>query len=302
MKTPPAGAPGILKPEDLSVENLPRNSHCIFLNSEDRGEKLSGGFYCAHFRHGEYEEKFDAYFAVTWILAGGGLYRDYRGNASEIVPGMLLVRHAGTEFALDRRRFSGDWLEYSAALPRSFYLALRAAEIVLPEETLLNPGLSVRLLELASQYVEVLPRADAGEGRNLAFRRFLEFYALARELSRRQGNPEPTPDETLVETACMILGGHFEQTLSMNDVARKRGMGYETFRKKFVRLTGVSPNEYRIRKRLEKADSLLLQTRLPIKEIAGMLGYSDVAVFSRQYRAFRRCAPGTMRNDGEPLT
>ena len=85
-------------------------------------------------------------------------------------------------------------------------------------------------------------------------------------------------------------------TTPLPQLARSIGMGYENFRKSFRRWTGLSPQDYRIQRRLNQADALLLHTRLSIKEIAERLGYSDITAFSRQYRKFRRVPPSSKRD------
>ncbi len=286
---------GISAP-DLRPGRLRRDSHCIFLNRNDAGEKLSGGFYDeTHIRQG-YFEKFDAYFAVTWILEGRGRVKDYLGREFSAEPGDLLIRHAGTSYALTGFRDAADhWLEFSAALPDTLYRALTAVEIVDPQVTCLSPGMSSALLQTARRYVELLQQADCPEERGRAYGCFLDFYCLARKLSSRRGEDIPSPEEILFIRACEMLGQDFDRKVSMRQIARRLGVGYETFRRKFVRRSGCSPMEYRIRKRLEKADSLLLQTRMPVKEIAAELGYSEVAAFTRQYVSRRNQPPGAAR-------
>ncbi len=279
-------------PEDLDAARLARDSNCIFLSADKPGEKLSGGFYDQTYLKQKYAEKYDPYFAVTWILKGEGVYRDCLKRRFNVGPGDMLIRHAGTLYGLENQ--AGCWLEFSAAIPKSLYLAMLAANILAPGETLLHPGLSAPLLEQAVNYVKSLHRADFSEGRAVVYRNFMDFYAAAAGLSRR-GTMEKTREEQLFDSACAVLGKDFEIPLDMNSLASRFGLSYETFRKKFVRYLGMPPNEYRIRKRLEKAESLLLGTNLSVKEIAEMLGYSELSVFTRQYTRFRHCPPRSVR-------
>lgn len=103
------------------------------------------------------------------------------------------------------------------------------------------------------------------------------------------GDPQP------LEQATEILGARLKQKILMPEVAAKLGMGYESFRKKFTVRYGMSPQEYRIVCRLDKADALLLHTDLSIKEIADSLGFKSDSDFTRQYRQHRQQTPGMFR-------
>lgn len=55
--------------------------------------------------------------------------------------------------------------------------------------------------------------------------------------------------------------------------------------------TGLSPSQLRDKMRFDKARTLVLQTQLPITEIAIISGYSDLSVFSRAYRTHVGVSP-----------
>lgn len=72
------------------------------------------------------------------------------------------------------------------------------------------------------------------------------------------------------------------------ELARRVGMSESTFRRKFLEETGVPVNRYLIQKRLQKARTLLIETRRSIQEIADQTGFSDVYYFHRMFsREFR---------------
>jgi transcriptional regulator GlxA family with amidase domain len=100
-----------------------------------------------------------------------------------------------------------------------------------------------------------------------------------------------------VEQACRLL----DQGLAGEDsagqkVAGQLGMGYESFRKKFVLHLGVSPGRYREHLRIERAKQLLQSKRLTNKELAEMLGFCDEAHFSKTFRRKAGVSPREFRN------
>lgn len=63
----------------------------------------------------------------------------------------------------------------------------------------------------------------------------------------------------------------------------------------FVQHEGVSPQQYRQRRRMEYARDLLLHTRHPIHIIASSAGYTDCLQFSRAFRKYFALSPTQYR-------
>ena len=97
-----------------------------------------------------------------------------------------------------------------------------------------------------------------------------------------------------IEAACDMLSQNLDEEISLEELARSLQIGYETFRKVFKKQTGVSPARYRTRKKMEQA-CILLEGGVPMKEIAGLVGYGDVYAFSKQFSRFFGFPPGKYR-------
>ena len=72
-------------------------------------------------------------------------------------------------------------------------------------------------------------------------------------------------------------------------------MGYETFRKQFVQEMHMSPDAYRQQKRMQTAQTMLLEGQ-SVKSIAQSLGYSDTYAFSKQFKRYFGYAPTHFSN------
>jgi ABC-type uncharacterized transport system ATPase subunit len=83
--------------------------------------------------------------------------------------------------------------------------------------------------------------------------------------------------------------------LDFQDIANKVYMGYENFRRRFKNEVGLSPNQYFIKLKIEKAKEMLLYTHLEIKEIAEKLGFSDPYYFSRIFKDKETISPNKFR-------
>lgn len=279
-----------------NFNDLPRKSNAWLIDNKPEN-KLSGGFYDQQQISSRQIKAYDPYFAVIYVLEGCGEYTDYLGRHFNLVPGAVVVRHPGTSFVTFKKpNNSGSWLEFAAALPTSFYSTMAAAHILDAEMTYLTPGISQELIELGDNYIDSLNSADTPIGRLEAYNAFIQFFATVLRLHQDHGQADLMVLKSKLNRARLILSDHLDQPLKMEVVARKLGMSYETFRKRFTQHCGLTPNEYRIRRRLDKADSLILHTHLSIKEIAFRLGYSAVSAFTRQYTAFRHYPPSKNRD------
>lgn len=72
---------------------------------------------------------------------------------------------------------------------------------------------------------------------------------------------------------------HLEKSVSIEEIAEYVSMSASYFTKAFREATGFSPYEYLLRLRLEKAKELLLQTELPVGEVAYRSGFHSDSNF-----------------------
>jgi AraC-like DNA-binding protein len=100
-------------------------------------------------------------------------------------------------------------------------------------------------------------------------------------------------DAAFAAQARQLLAANLIVGAAVPEIARKLGLSERQFRRRFQRVTGLSPNAYRRQLRLERACRLLAD--LPVAEVARKLGYADAAVFSHQFSAAMGVPPGRLR-------
>ena len=87
----------------------------------------------------------------------------------------------------------------------------------------------------------------------------------------------------IVEKALSVVDRHFAADLSDDDVANQVGMSTSHFRFLFKQAVGKPFHQYLIATRLEKAKMMLEGGHGSISEIAGSVGFSGLASFSRAF-------------------
>ncbi len=100
---------------------------------------------------------------------------------------------------------------------------------------------------------------------------------------------------TLIRRIDEFIDTHLHEGVTIERMAMIAGLGVWTFTKHFRETTGVSPYEYVIRRRLERATRLRTGSQRAIKEIAADCGFSDQAHLTRALRARQGMTPAQMR-------
>jgi AraC-like DNA-binding protein len=84
--------------------------------------------------------------------------------------------------------------------------------------------------------------------------------------------------------------------IALADLAAAVGLGAVATRNLFLRLTGLPPNRYVQRQRVDRACRLLRTTALPVAEIAAQVGCSDAPVLHRLFRRWTGTTPERWRS------
>ena len=81
------------------------------------------------------------------------------------------------------------------------------------------------------------------------------------------------------------------------ELARHVNLVPEYFARLFKRTFGIAPRTWLIREKMKSAAILLLESNLPVGEIARRLGHRDIAMFSKQFKIIYNQSPRSFRNN-----
>jgi AraC family transcriptional regulator of arabinose operon len=133
--------------------------------------------------------------------------------------------------------------------------------------------------------------------------RMRELYSILVILSRDPGENSGENgrgsrrdlDHGYVQTAVNLLISSYGKQIKVSDVAKAVGISRNYLDEIFKKEMGVSPKEFLMKYRIEKASSLLSSTSNPIGLIAEEVGYSDPMTFSKVFRSRRGMSPTEYR-------
>lgn len=92
-----------------------------------------------------------------------------------------------------------------------------------------------------------------------------------------------------------IIDTRYDAHITLSDIARQVGINEFKLKSGFRRLFGISMFEYLLKTRMQKARTLLLETRLPIKEVARRTGYTSKQSFQNAFKKYYDETPGSFR-------
>ena len=87
------------------------------------------------------------------------------------------------------------------------------------------------------------------------------------------------------------------QRHSMDSLARLAAMTPQGLSRRFQAIFAMAPNEYVLHVRLTMAEALLRNTDLPVKTVAGKIGFASRSHFSRLFSKFSGCDPTAYRTE-----
>ncbi|MEI6074714.1 MAG: AraC family transcriptional regulator [Verrucomicrobiota bacterium] len=113
----------------------------------------------------------------------------------------------------------------------------------------------------------------------------------------RQIISPPQAPKAIVAAAVAYLGKHFGHAVSIGQLATHLGYSRSRVYELFKSETGLSPNDYLQRLRIENAQRLLCNTKKSVTTIALDLGFNSGQYFCTAFRRYTGVTPARYRKD-----
>ncbi|HEY0619897.1 MAG TPA: AraC family transcriptional regulator [Kribbella sp.] len=97
-------------------------------------------------------------------------------------------------------------------------------------------------------------------------------------------NPGKSATDAAVEEVAQVIRQDPGRDWSVKEMAARAALSRAQFTRRFVAQLGMSPAQYLIQARIDRAHQLLTETGMTVTQTASALGYTDVPYFSRQYK------------------
>jgi len=160
----------------------------------------------------------------------------------------------------------------------------------------------VELVDAMMRRITLLAAEPQAEAANAALLTAL-LVELCREYRSRGGSierglfgTELHHYEVAMRSAARICESPAE-ILSVAQLASEAGYSADHFSRVFLSATGLRPQDYLIKARIDRARQLLAESDLTIGEIATRVGFSDIFYFSRLFRQRTGQPPSAFRRN-----
>jgi len=228
---------------------------------------------------------------IVFIVSGQGRFESAATRPADVAAGTAMILFPGVwhRYAPDPSTgWSERWIELRGPVPGH-----------LQKAGLLSPALPLRRLGKATEVETLFTRihdrlrepAHGFDPEPGAWA--LQILARLHATTRRRDATGPM--SRVIARAERLLAERIGTPPSMEQVARELGVAYSHFRREFKTRTGLPPNRYLLRLRLEKARRLLGNTSDSVKTIADLLGFNSAFHLSAAFKKEFGVAPAHWR-------
>lgn len=108
-------------------------------------------------------------------------------------------------------------------------------------------------------------------------------------------------DDPRIQAVLITMERHLEGTMSIVDLATAVGLSRRQLERLFETKLKTSPARIYKRVRMDRAKTLLLQTKVPLVEIAIEIGFDSASHFSKVFKSIYGETPASMRSGREAV-
>lgn len=225
-----------------------------------------------------------------WLLFWNeqpGVKIHFKGKTIELHPGVDVLIPPGTKYSTScgSLRFNQFYVNFFAQAP----LDLVRKKIFLFPSTIRN---FVR---------KDFPRWQENQSLFTVQLYALVFAVLRQIPFEDYVGGEKTPlDSRIRKITDFMEAGFGENTRNNRELAKRVDMSVNNFMRVFKRETGTTARKYYLKKRLERAKTLLKIADNSIEEVAFHTGFSDRYSFSKAFKSYTGFSPAVWRKQSDP--
>lgn len=129
--------------------------------------------------------------------------------------------------------------------------------------------------------------------------RFLAIMIEEQHKADPEKSIDKNPRSDYVQLVVDYIAANYMKELKISDLARQIGINRSYLTNSFTREMKLSPHEFLVKLRMEKAAVMLKDTNLTVNEISKHVGYYDPFAFSKMFKRYFMISPREFRNSAE---
>ena len=261
-----------------------------------------------HIRHhGNTRPHAHAFSEMVLILRGSGVHITPEGDMP-IGPGDVFVIHPGAAHGyhgvsgLELVNILFNYDELAMSLRdiedlQGFSLLVSGAGVEREGRFESRLRLSAEQLARTEERIHAMLVEQRTRPAGWRFAMVAQFMLIVAEFCRAFSERDNPSMRSLMRLSSVIgyIHRNYAENLSLDDLANVASMSRRTLTREFRNALGISPIDYLIRERINRAMDLLRSGDMTVTQAAYLVGFQDSNYFTRQFRAIVGCSPRDAR-------
>ncbi|MDR0590064.1 MAG: helix-turn-helix domain-containing protein [Spirochaetaceae bacterium] len=225
-------------------------------------------------------------FQIVYVTRGEGIF-GVGGRTHRVMPGSLLLVLPGIKHFY-KPVFETGWHEYWAGFKGGFYSKLMEEGILSPEHVFFDVGIHNDIVTIFERILyevrtqQPLYQLKACSG---------ILSLIAEMLTHERRSEQPNYYQKIVEKAKYLMETNIFKAINVSSISEQIGVSSTKLNEIFKIYTSMTPYQYYIHIKIHKAEDLLEQDNVTVKEVAFSLGFEDQYYFSRLFKNKTGIAP-----------
>lgn len=234
-------------------------------------------------------------YALVLLEAGSGVYLDEAGRSERVSAGDVLVLFPGLRHRYGREEHDPLWSEHFLVCAGPLFEVLEAEGLLSRSQPVWRTGADgASRGAFRDSFAALVVDVQSGKQWLHPHRTTARLHQLIVDAQALHAGRDRVA-HAWREAACALLGERLDQDLPPAAAARTLCMHEQAFRKRFRRELGIPPQQYRLQRRLDHAQQLLLEETRSLAAVATACGFCDQYHFSRIFKRHRGQSPGSWR-------
>ncbi|MEX0330457.1 MAG: helix-turn-helix domain-containing protein [Puniceicoccaceae bacterium] len=230
-------------------------------------------------------------FALILVNHGRAFYEDSTGRNLDLEAGNAVLVTPTLAHAYGSRD-GNKWGQTFVVFDGPLFELLQASEAFRNNQ----PVWKLAPLNLWQKRLEEILPPERAVNEVAALARVHQFGQLLVEMVLAGTDTGKSRENLWLEESQRLLGEQQEgRWMTPQEVARKVGLSYESFRKSFAAATGNPPAKFQQQRRIDLACAAIYRGQENFKQLAERLGFCDVYHFSKVFRQVTGTPPSAYR-------
>ncbi|MFB6341101.1 helix-turn-helix domain-containing protein [Saccharicrinis sp. FJH2] len=230
-------------------------------------------------------------YQINYITEGSGIIETRHGTFP-IIPGTIIVIRPG-EWHRYRPSKETGWKEHYVGFQGEYADHIFSNGFFHDSKPVIHIGFQDQILKSFYSIFDVVRDEKAGY-QQVASGILIQLLGSIISCVKNK-DFEGKDIERKIRKARLYFRDNLNKNIDVEELAAELNIGYSYFRRMFKKFTGISPVQYHLMLRLQRAKDLLVSTDMSVKEIALGLGFQSIFYFTRIFKKKMGVPPTDLR-------